>query len=109
MCHPTRLDRVNHTNFQILLGVSGGIAAYKAAEIVRGLQKAGMGVRVVMTENATRFVAPLTFQALSGHAVGIHMWDDSEWGMGHIDRAREADLFLIAPATADVIARLAAG
>jgi phosphopantothenoylcysteine decarboxylase/phosphopantothenate--cysteine ligase len=93
----------------VLLGISGGIAAYKAAEIVRGLKKAGLDVRVVMTENAARFVAPLTFQALSGHAVGINLWDDSEWGMGHIDRAREADLFLIAPATADVLARLAAG
>ncbi|MBW3624910.1 MAG: bifunctional phosphopantothenoylcysteine decarboxylase/phosphopantothenate--cysteine ligase CoaBC [Armatimonadetes bacterium] len=94
----------------ILLGVSGGIAAYKAAELVRLLIRRGYEVHVVMTANATRFVAPLTFQALSGHPVGVDPWDPhSEWGMAHIDRAREADLFLIAPATADLLARLAAG
>ena len=95
---------------RILLGVCGGIAAYKAAEIVRRLQDRGFDVRVVMTANAARFVAPLTFQALSGHPVGLDPWDPhSEWGMAHIDRAREADLFLVAPATADTLARLAAG
>jgi phosphopantothenoylcysteine decarboxylase/phosphopantothenate--cysteine ligase len=97
-------------NNQILLGVGGGIAAYKAAELVRALVKRGYEVRVVMTPNAARFVAPLTFQALSGHPVGVDPWDpSSEWGMAHIDRAREADLLLVAPATADLLARLAAG
>ena len=93
-----------------LLGVSAGIAAYKAAELTRLLKKRGVDVRVIMTANAAHFVAPLTFQALSGHPVGLDPWDPaSEWGMAHIDMARAADFFLVAPATADVIARLAAG
>src|SRR4051794_20473001 len=95
---------------RVLLGVSGGIAGDKGAEIVRLLVKKGAEGRGVMTANATRVVAPPTFSALSGHPVGIDPWNpNSEWGMAHIDRAREADLFLIAPATADLIARLAAG
>jgi phosphopantothenoylcysteine decarboxylase/phosphopantothenate--cysteine ligase len=94
---------------RVLLGVSGGIAAYKAADLTRRLVQGGLDVRVILTPNAARFVAPLTFQALSGHPVAIDPWENSEWGMGHIDRAREADLFLVAPATADALARLAAG
>lgn len=94
----------------ILLGVSGGIAAYKAAELVRRLRERGAEVRVVMTENATRFVAPLTFQALSGEAVRVSLWDESaEAAMGHIELARWATRVLIAPASADVIARLVTG
>ena len=94
----------------IVLGVSGGIAAYKSAELVRRLMEAGAEVRVVMTENGKRFVAPLTFQAVSGHPVH-HEWLDaeSESGMGHIDLARWADLILVAPATANFMARLAHG
>lgn len=94
----------------IIVGVTGGIAAYKSADLVRRLKEAGAEVRVVMTENSKRFVAPLTFQAVSGRPVH-HRWLDaeSESGMGHIDLARWADLILIAPATANIIARLAHG
>ena len=95
---------------RVLLGVTGGIAAYKSADLVRRLRDAGADVRVVMTENATRFVGALTFQALSGHPVRTSLWDESaEAAMGHIELARWADLVLIAPASADVLAQLAAG
>ena len=94
----------------VLLGVSGGIAAYKAAELVRRLGDAGAEVRVVLTENAARFVTPLTFQALSGHPVRSSLWDESaEAAMGHIELARWADEIVVAPASADLIARLAHG
>lgn len=94
---------------RVLLGITGGIAAYKAAEILRGLQKAGVDVRVVMTENATRFISPLTFSALSGHDVHVSLFDDPKEPILHIDLAKESDLFLIAPCTADVIAKIACG
>src|SRR5687768_18160082 len=95
---------------RILLGVSGGIAAYKAAELVRRLGDAGAEVRVVLTENAARFVTPLTFQALSGHPVRSSLWDESaEAAMGHIELARWADEVVVAPASADLLARLAHG
>lgn len=95
---------------RIVVGVSGGIAAYKTPDLVRRLKEAGAEVRVVMTENSKRFVGPLTFQAVSGQPVH-HQWLDaeSESGMGHIDLARWADLVVVAPATAATIARLAAG
>lgn len=94
----------------ILLGVTGGIAAYKSAELVRLLVRAGFQVRVVMTAAAQSFVTPLTFQALSGKPVHCDLLDvNAEAGMGHIELARWADLLLIAPASADVIARLAHG
>ncbi|MEP6881987.1 MAG: bifunctional phosphopantothenoylcysteine decarboxylase/phosphopantothenate--cysteine ligase CoaBC, partial [Dokdonella sp.] len=95
---------------RVLLGVGGGIAAYKAAELVRRLRDAGAEVRVVMTENATRFVGALTFQALSGNPVRTSLWDESaEAAMSHIELARWADEVVIAPATADLISRLAHG
>jgi phosphopantothenoylcysteine decarboxylase / phosphopantothenate---cysteine ligase len=95
---------------RILLGVSGGIAAYKAAELVRLLRGRGAEVQVVMTEAATRFVAPMTFQALSGRAVRGALWDAAaEAAMGHIELARWADRIVVAPASADLIARLAHG
>src|ERR1700744_964498 len=95
---------------RILLGVSGGIAAYKACELVRRLRDLGAHVRVVMTENATRFVTPTTFQALSGEAVRTSLWDESaEAAMGHIELARWAERVIIAPASADLMARLAHG
>jgi len=95
---------------RVLLGVCGGIAAYKAADLVRRLREAGADVRVVLTENAARFVTPLTFQALSGQAVRTSLWDASaEAAMGHIELARWAEEVLVAPATADFIARLAHG
>ncbi len=98
------------TNRQIILGITGGIAAYKSAELTRLLKKAGADVRVVMTPAATEFITPLTLQALSGHAVHQHLLDpEAEAGMGHIELARWADLILIAPASADFIARLADG
>lgn len=94
----------------IVLGVTGGIAAYKSADLVRQLRKAGYAVRVVMTSGAKAFVAPLTFQALSGHEVRDSLLDPAaEAGMGHIELARWADLVLIAPATADCLARIAQG
>jgi phosphopantothenoylcysteine decarboxylase/phosphopantothenate--cysteine ligase len=94
----------------VLLGVSGGIAAYKAAELVRRLRDAGAEVRVVLTEGATRFVTALTFQALSGNPVRSSLWDESaEAAMGHIELARWAGQIVIAPASADLIARLAHG
>src|SRR5690348_12865540 len=97
-------------NLRVLLGVSGGIAAYKAAELTRRLGDAGAEVRVVLTENAARFVTPLTFQALSGNPVRTSLWDESaEAAMGHIEFARWADRVVVAPASADVIARLAHG
>ncbi|BBL57021.1 bifunctional phosphopantothenoylcysteine decarboxylase/phosphopantothenate--cysteine ligase CoaBC [Methylomonas koyamae] len=97
-------------NKRILLGVCGGIAAYKAAELLRLLRKQGCEVRVVMTAAATRFLAPLTFQALSGHGVHSELLDpDQEQAMSHIHLARWADLLLIAPATADMLAKMAHG
>ena len=95
---------------RIVLGVTGGIAAYKAAELCRLFVKAGASVRVVMTEAATRFIAPLTLQTLSGAPVALDLFDASqEAEIGHIRLADEADLLVIAPATADFIARMAAG
>ncbi|MCL7750559.1 bifunctional phosphopantothenoylcysteine decarboxylase/phosphopantothenate--cysteine ligase CoaBC [Guyparkeria hydrothermalis] len=95
---------------RILVGVSGGIAAYKAVALVRRLVEAGAEVRVVMTEAATRFVTPLTFQAVSGHPVRTTLLDaEAESGMDHIALARWADAVVIAPASADLMARLAAG
>jgi phosphopantothenoylcysteine decarboxylase/phosphopantothenate--cysteine ligase len=95
---------------RILLGVTGGIAAYKACELTRLLKKSGAEVRVVMTRSATEFVTPLTFQALSGEAVRTDLFDTAaEAGMGHIELARWADAVLVAPASADFMARLAAG
>jgi phosphopantothenoylcysteine decarboxylase/phosphopantothenate--cysteine ligase len=95
---------------RVLLGVSGGIAAYKACELVRRLRDLQAEVRVVMTESATRFVTPVTFQALSGQPVRVSLWDESaEAAMGHIELARWAERILVAPASADLIARLAHG
>lgn len=97
-------------NKHILLGVTGGIAAYKAAELVRGLQQAGAEVRVVMTRGATAFITPMTLQALSGYPVRTELFDpEHEAAMGHIELARWADAVLVAPASADFMARLAAG
>ena len=97
-------------NRRIVLGIAGGIAAYKAADLVRRLRDRNFEVRVVMTAAAREFVAPLTFQALSSNPVHCDLLDEqAEAGMGHIELARWADLVLIAPATANVLARLAHG
>lgn len=98
------------TNKRILLGITGGIAAYKSAELVRALKTAGADVRVVMTEGAKEFITPLTLQALSGNPVHHSLLDpEAEAGMGHIELAKWADLILVAPASANFIARFAAG
>lgn len=98
------------SNKRIIVGISGGIAAYKSAELVRRLQDAGADVRVVMTPGAEEFIRPLTLQALSGYPVHADLLDpEAEAGMGHIELARWADLVLIAPATADFIATMVHG
>ncbi|MFT5420186.1 MAG: phosphopantothenoylcysteine decarboxylase/phosphopantothenate--cysteine ligase [Candidatus Endobugula sp.] len=100
----------NLMNRRILLGVSGGIAAYKSAELIRRLQDLGADVRVVMTSAAQEFITPLTLQALSGNSVHLDLLDPAaEAAMGHIELARWADLIVVAPASADIIARLAQG
>ena len=102
------MNRLNGKH--IVLGITGGIAAYKSAELTRRLADAGASVRVVMTQAATEFVTPLTFQALSGNPVHTDLLDDkAEAGMGHIELARWADAILIAPASANTLAKLAQG
>ena len=101
---------MNLTNKHILLGISGGIAAYKSAQLLRELQRMGAQVRVAMTTSATKFITPLTFQALSGYPVSTE--DDGQFdaaGMDHIALARWADVVLIAPATANFIAKITQG
>jgi phosphopantothenoylcysteine decarboxylase/phosphopantothenate--cysteine ligase len=98
------------TGRRVALGISGGIAAYKAAEILRGLQRAGCSVRVAMTERACEFITPLTFRALSGsHVIVDDYAPDNPDPIAHITFSQTVDLFLIAPATANIIARLAHG
>ncbi|MGA9423991.1 MAG: flavoprotein, partial [Terracidiphilus sp.] len=101
---------------RVTVGVSGGIAAYKAAEVVRELQRAGADVHVVMTEAACRFVQPLTFAALSGHKVITSLWEDAGDAQGaydssieHIGEAQWAEALVVCPATANVLARFAHG
>lgn len=94
----------------IVLGVTGGIAVYKACELLRLLQKRGIDVFVVMTQNACRFVSPLTFETLSGHPVAVDTFDRPQtWEVEHIALAKRADLFMITPATADIIGKMACG
>ncbi len=98
------------TNKRILLGITGGIAAYKCAELSRLFTRAGAEVRVVMTRAAQEFVTPLTMQALTGNRVHLDLLDfEAEAAMGHIELARWADLVLVAPASADFLARIAHG
>ncbi len=95
---------------RILVGISGGIAAYKSITLVRRLRDAGAEVRVVLTESATQFVTPLSLQAVSGQPVRTHLFDpEAEAGMDHIALARWADVIVIAPASADILARMASG
>lgn len=93
----------------VLIGVTGCIAAYKSAEIVRALQKRGLRVKVVMTEHATHFIDPLTFRSLTHEPVAVGLFDDPSDPIHHISLAEEADLFLIAPCTANVVAKIAHG
>ena len=98
------------TDKKIVLGVTGSIAAYKSADLVRRLREAGAEVRVVMTKAACEFITPLTLQTLSGQPVAVELLDaDQESAMGHIKLARWADWILIAPASADLLARLVHG
>lgn len=98
------------TNKNVLLGIGGGIAAYKSADLVRRLKERGCDVRVVMSQSAMEFITPLTLQALSGHPVASSLLDPAaEAAMGHIELARWADLVIIAPATANLLARINAG
>ncbi|WP_330149097.1 bifunctional phosphopantothenoylcysteine decarboxylase/phosphopantothenate--cysteine ligase CoaBC [Shewanella xiamenensis] len=101
---------VSLTNKNVLLGIGGGIAAYKSADLVRRLKERGCDVRVVMSQSAMEFITPLTLQALSGHPVASSLLDPAaEAAMGHIELARWADLVIIAPATANLLARINAG
>ena len=94
----------------VILGVSGGIAVYKACEIISRLKKLGANVDVIMTESASKFVTPLTFQSLSLNKVIFDMFDEPKyWEIGHIALAKKADIFLIAPATANIIGKIASG
>ncbi len=98
------------TGKRILLGITGGIAAYKAAELVRLLARAGADVRVAMTDSATRFITPVTLQALSGQTVWTDMWDPRvPDNMGHLEHSRDRDLIMVAPATADFMSKVAHG
>src|SRR5262245_38209900 len=98
------------TGKRILLGITGGIAAYKSAELARELQRAGADVQVVMTEAATQFITPVTFQALTGKPVYTSQWDGRiANGMPHIELSRDRDLIVVAPATADFMSKLVHG
>ena len=100
----------NLSNKNVLLGISGSIAAYKSAELIRRLQDSGATVRVVMTKSATEFITPLTMQALSQNPVHTELLDEvSENAMGHIELARWADFLIVAPASANLIANLTHG
>ncbi|MBO5899783.1 MAG: hypothetical protein J6Q80_03530 [Lentisphaeria bacterium] len=94
---------------RIVLGVTGGIAAYKSAALCSQLMQSGFEVNVIMTENAAKFVAPLTFQTLSRNAVVTSLWDRTDWKPEHVSLADSADLFVVAPATANFIAKYANG
>jgi len=99
----------NQLPFKITLGVTGGIAAYKSAELVRALQQHGLDVHVVMTRAAEKFITPLTFAALTGHKVITSLWQEQEAGIDHIAEAQTTNLLLIAPATAHTLAKFAHG
>ena len=107
---PMTSDRLDLQGRRILLGLSGGVACYKSAELARELVRAGATVQVVMTDAAQQFITPLTMQALTGQPVFTSQWDPRpSAGMAHIDLPRECDLLLVAPASADFIAQLASG
>ncbi|RJR30033.1 MAG: bifunctional phosphopantothenoylcysteine decarboxylase/phosphopantothenate--cysteine ligase CoaBC [Desulfobacteraceae bacterium] len=104
------MDEQGHTTGKkVVVGVTGGIAAYKAAELVRLLVKSGLKTHVAMTEHATKFVSPLTFEALSGNRVVWDMWSHETSPMDHIHMGQESDLIVIAPATANFVAKTANG
>ena len=101
---------MNWTGREIVLGVTGGIAAYKSAEIVSRLRRLGAGVSVIMTKNATEFISPLTFRTLSANEVAVDTFRAPEyWNVEHVALAKKADVFVIAPATANILAKMAHG
>ena len=105
-----KIENKKSYTYKIILGITGGIAAYKAAELVRLLVKANYDVQVVMTESACQFITPVTMQALSGKPVFVGMWDSSiDNGMPHIELSRDADAIVIAPCTAEFVAKLLHG
>jgi phosphopantothenoylcysteine decarboxylase/phosphopantothenate--cysteine ligase len=118
---PSTIETVYNRSMRVCVGVSGGIAAYKAAELVRALQRNALEIRVVMTASACKFVQPLTFAALTGHKVFTSLWDDTDAGEGssetsseqngieHIEEAQWADALVVAPATANILAKFAHG
>ncbi|MGB5822547.1 MAG: flavoprotein, partial [Proteocatella sp.] len=96
--------------YNVVLGVTGGIAAYKACEVVSRLKKQDVNIDVIMTKHATEFVGPLTFQSISNNKVITDMFaTDGHWNIEHISLAKKADVFLIAPATANIIGKMANG
>ncbi|MBN1822829.1 MAG: phosphopantothenoylcysteine decarboxylase [Endomicrobiales bacterium] len=99
----------NLKNKNVIVGVCGGIAAYKACELVRILVKSGASVTCLLTENGAKFITPLTLRTLSKNKVYCDMFEDAEWDIEHVSLADKADAVIIAPATADVMARLASG
>ncbi|GAC1619547.1 MAG: hypothetical protein NVS9B10_00340 [Nevskia sp.] len=104
------MSQVKMATRRILLGITGGIAAYKSAELARRFIKSGCEVQVVMTESATRFIGAQTFQALTGKPVRVSLWDEqAEAAMGHIELARWPDAIVIAPGSANTLAKLANG
>ena len=101
---------MNLTGREIVLGVTGGIAAYKSAALVSRLRHLGANIHVIMTKNATEFVAPLTFQTLSGNQVTVDTFHAPEyWNVEHVALAKRAEIFVIAPATANIMAKMACG
>ena len=110
MSNPTAKPDPSLAGYEVIVGVSGSIAAYKVGSVVSSLVQQGAGVTVAMTESATRFVGPLTFQSLSGRRVITSLWSsDDHLDAQHIRLTETADLFLIAPATANLIGKIAAG
>ena len=94
----------------MVLGVTGGIAAYKSCELVRLAIKSGLDVRVVMTKSAAEFVSPLTFRTLSGNPVSLDMFEEpAQWDIEHVSLAQRADVLVVAPATANIIGKMASG
>ncbi|MDD3486499.1 MAG: flavoprotein, partial [Atopobiaceae bacterium] len=103
------IEKLPGMRADVVLCVTGGIAAYKACEVLRGLQDASCDIRVVMTQDATRFVSPVTFEALSGHPVAVDLYGYADSPIPHVHLAEWADLILVCPATANVLAKMAHG
>lgn len=102
-------QQINLKNKNIVIGITGGIAVYKVCDLVRNFVKLGANVECVMTENAKKFVNPITFQTLSKNRVYDDMFDTSYWEIEHVSLAQKADIVVVAPATANTIAKLAVG